>query len=90
MSTELKITKEAVLAAAAKCNTAKETLKTLFPEVFTKEHITDLHGSPDYPCIYHKQLAVIDGSAHFKAGLKLNTYKYNYEIKGDRLLITEK
>ena len=34
MSTELKITKEAVLAAAAKCNTAKETLKTLFPEVF--------------------------------------------------------
>ena len=34
MSTELKITKEAVLAAAAKCSTAKATLETLFPEVF--------------------------------------------------------
>lgn len=32
--TELKITKEKVLAAAAKCSTAKETLKTLFPEAF--------------------------------------------------------
>ena len=31
---ELKITKEKVLAAAAKCSTAKETLQTLFPEAF--------------------------------------------------------
>lgn len=31
---ELKITKEKVLEAAAKCSQAKETLKTLFPEVF--------------------------------------------------------
>lgn len=32
---ELKITKEKVLEAASKCETAKQTLKTLFPEVFT-------------------------------------------------------
>jgi len=31
---ELKITKEKVLAAASQCPEAKETLKTLFPEVF--------------------------------------------------------
>lgn len=34
---ELKITKEKVIEAANKCNVAKETLKTLFPEVFEEE-----------------------------------------------------
>lgn len=33
----LMITKEKILEAAAKCSTAKETLKTLFPEVFNEE-----------------------------------------------------
>lgn len=31
---KLEITKEKVLEAASKCSTAKETLKTLFPEAF--------------------------------------------------------
>lgn len=31
---ELQITKEKVLAAAAKCSTAKAILETLFPEIF--------------------------------------------------------
>lgn len=31
---ELKITKEKVLEATSKCSTAKQTLETLFPEVF--------------------------------------------------------
>lgn len=31
---KLEITKERILEAASKCSTAKETLKTLFPEVF--------------------------------------------------------
>lgn len=31
---ELKITKEKVLAAAEKCNTAKDVLKSMFPEAF--------------------------------------------------------
>ncbi len=34
---KLEITKEKVLAAASKCSQAKETLKTLFPEVFEEE-----------------------------------------------------
>lgn len=37
MEKELKITKEKVIEAANKCSTAKETLKTLFPEVFEEE-----------------------------------------------------
>lgn len=39
---ELKITKEKVLEAAAKCSTAKATLQTLFPEVFKEEKYFDL------------------------------------------------
>lgn len=34
---KLEITKEKVLEAAAKCSQAKETLKTLFPEVFEEK-----------------------------------------------------
>jgi len=34
---ELKITKDRILEAASKCSTAKETLKTLFPEVFVED-----------------------------------------------------
>lgn len=34
---ELKITKDQVLAAAEKCAIAKETLKTLFPELFVDD-----------------------------------------------------
>jgi mRNA-degrading endonuclease HigB of HigAB toxin-antitoxin module len=34
---ELKITKEKVIDAANKCSSAKEVLKTLFPEVFKTE-----------------------------------------------------
>ncbi len=39
---ELKITKEKVLEAAAKCSTAKATLQTLFPEVFEEDKYFDL------------------------------------------------
>lgn len=36
---KIEITKERVLEAASKCETAKQTLKTLFPEVFIEEEI---------------------------------------------------
>lgn len=36
---ELKITKEKVLEAASKCEAAKETLETLFPECFQLEYL---------------------------------------------------
>jgi len=38
---KLEITKEKVLEAASKCPQAKETLKTLFPEIFKEEILTD-------------------------------------------------
>lgn len=42
---ELKITKERILEAASKCPQAKETLKTLFPEVFSQDvSLTPLPG----------------------------------------------
>lgn len=37
MNNDLKISKERVLEAASKCSTAKETLKTLFPEAFEEK-----------------------------------------------------
>ena len=46
----LEITKEKVLEAAEKCSQAKETLKTLFPEVFEDDKYFDL-GKP-YEKIY--------------------------------------
>lgn len=39
---KLKITKERVLAAAAKCETAKETLMELFPEAFEDDKYYNL------------------------------------------------
>lgn len=38
---KLEITKERILEAANKCSTAKETLKTLFPEVFEDDKYED-------------------------------------------------
>ena len=48
----LEITKEKVLEAAEKCSQAKETLKTLFPEVFEDDKYFNL-GEP-YEKIYRK------------------------------------
>lgn len=44
---ELSITKEKVLEAADKCPQAKETLKTLFPEVFKELNIESFKLSTD-------------------------------------------
>jgi hypothetical protein len=41
MATQLTITKEKVLEAAAKCSTAKDVLKTIFPEVFVDDKFVD-------------------------------------------------
>lgn len=42
---KLEITKERILEAASKCSTAKETLKTLFPEVFEHDKYYDMEGA---------------------------------------------
>lgn len=46
---KLEITKERILEAANKCSTAKETLKTLFPEVFEDDKYLDLMAAVTYP-----------------------------------------
>ena len=53
----LEITKEKVLEAAEKCSQAKETLKTLFPEVFEDDNYFDL-GKP-YEKIYENEILEI-------------------------------
>jgi len=40
---DFKITKDRILAAAAKCGTAKATLETLFPEAFKSESVLPEH-----------------------------------------------
>lgn len=47
MTTELKITVEAVKRAAEKCGTAKEVLKELFPEVFGERWVA---FTPNFQC----------------------------------------
>ena len=71
MSTELKITKEAVLAAAAKCNTAKETLKTLFPEVFESTPIVPSDWIIRHPNGKEMMMCAVDGlnSDHILLGV---------------------
>jgi len=44
---KLEITKEKVLEAASKCSTAKETLKTLFPEVFVEDKSVTIEYQED-------------------------------------------
>lgn len=49
----LQITKERILAAASKCDTAKETLQTLFPEAFGVEGIYDFGESHEITTNYN-------------------------------------
>ena len=64
---KLEITKERVISAAEKCPTAKETLKTLFPEAFKsseveefEKHLADIIARGDY-CDYHKVYVKLPG-----------------------------
>lgn len=75
MSDELKISKERILEAAAKCSTAKQTLEVLFPEVF-KDGAADrtafkqsLYGFSDYLFGYD----LVQIAANDKRALWLNT-----------------
>jgi len=48
---KVEITKDRILEAASKCSTAKETLKTLFPEVFKDDKYFKLN-MPEGFCAY--------------------------------------
>lgn len=90
---ELKITKEKVLEAAAKCPTAKETLKTLFPEFFEKEALpieikNNIVYVKDKPFV----IGVRIGGKYLNRGLFLNE-NYKWEIvkdEGDNLVLIAK
>src|SRR5690606_17465282 len=59
---KLEISKERVLEAASKCSTAKETLKTLFPEVFKKED--KYFDFSDMPPVFLRGLKLPKGFDH--------------------------
>lgn len=77
---ELKITKEKVLEAASNCPQAKETLKTLFPEVFKKEKLNlqkDYQNSIIYPSIIPHLSDCFVISSPYKAELfEINSTTY--------------
>lgn len=76
---ELKITKEKVLEAANKCSQAKETLKTLFPEVFENDKYVDF---TDKSIGYLSCIAIREQCEFAKKSFYLCS-NYNWEIKKD-------
>ena len=93
MSTELKITKEAVLAAAAKCSTAKATLETLFPEVFEPMRLRSEDLQLESFGLTHKTKGgyLLDWSVKGRDYIELRQPdRYSYHIDNDRLYITPK
>jgi hypothetical protein len=79
MSEQLTITKEKVLEAAAKCSTAKEVLKTIFPEVFVETYkYSDFHSLSEtsFLSIISTKLGLSSGAIQVEASS--NEEKYNY------------
>lgn len=86
---ELKITKEKVLAAAAKCSTAKEVLKEMFPEVFKEESII-----PNFKTIQDASYSgMLMKSSEFNDAIFLNSDKYSWSLEnrlGSLYLVAKK
>ena len=81
---KLETTKERILAAAAKCSTAKQTLQTLFPEAFEEDKSVKIMAGE----LYHTQggdwlLQRRSKSNYSEKSFLLNDYRYNWEIKKD-------
>ena len=89
---KLEIDSEKVLEAAEKCPEWKDGLKTLFPEAFEKEGLSFL--------VVHEDgyIQIEDSNGYYpfldvnrnKGFILLDPTIFDYEIKGDRLYITEK
>lgn len=75
---ELKITKEKVLEAAAKCSQAKETLKTLFPEVF-EQNVLRFNKSQNEPGYVYNNEDVLWLNGEGK--IIIDTKNYTFDIK---------
>lgn len=79
---ELKITKEKVLEAAQKCSKAKETLKTLFPEVFEDDKSVDV-GSVVGKSFFNNDFLTVRADYEYQQKGFYLTHKYNWEIIKD-------
>lgn len=81
---KLEITKEKVLEAASKCETAKQTLKTLFPEVFEDYNsIIVTHRSFSNDCTNpHRLIGVRADGLYMDKSFWCNQ-NYNWELKKD-------
>jgi len=80
---KLEITKEKVLEAASKCSTAKETLKTLFPEVFVEDKSVKIKQKDGYyfdGCNSILNIRTFDELAGKSFWISDN---YNWKIKTD-------
>lgn len=76
---KLEITKEKVLEAASKCSTAKETLKTLFPEVFEDDKYLDLAKNQESCANFEAYL--LPKSTDGKPIIRITTYDDKYRGK---------
>ena len=99
---KLEITKERVISAAEACPTAKETLKTLFPEAFVDEKYLDFIGYVEvlredikYPegfSIYDFEVRTT--GEYSRKGFYLNDDNFTWEIitdsEGMKVLIPTK
>lgn len=79
---EVKTTNTRVLEAASKCPAAKETLKTLFPDVFIEDKSCDVTSQKTKTFDNGHFLSVRSGGDYEGKSFYLNSY-YKWEIKTD-------
>lgn len=88
---KLEITKEKVLEAASKCSQAKETLKTLFPEVFGENMVVVTDDDCGWP-----GLKLVGGGKYLlwhipnTNYIRLDTTRFDWIIEGEKLIPTKK
>jgi hypothetical protein len=94
---KLEITKDKVLEAASKCSQAKETLKTLFPEVFEdgvgftcdRVIMNAMHYNSE-AAIVHQDLDLWVVRVTEYGKIELATIFWDFKIEGGYLIPTRK
>jgi hypothetical protein len=76
---DLKVTKERVVAAAAKCGDAARVLKELFPEAFVKPHV----ASGELQIDGISRAEVREYGEYEGIGFYLDDYRYDWAIVKD-------
>jgi hypothetical protein len=75
-------TKERILDAASKCPEVARTLKILFPEAFTPEHV-NVADAPPLRIGGETAMAPRNGGEFYVRGFWLNTVKFNWSLERD-------